>query len=236
MTNKKGSNMIGIIAAMNVEMESLRSHMENTKTDVISGIKFVRGTLEGQEVVSAVCGIGKVFAAICAQTMILRYSPALLINSGVAGSLSKELGIGDVAVASLLVQHDMDTSPLGDPVGLVSGINQVYFKADQDAALSLAACVQAEGAKSRLGCIASGDQFICDREKKNWIRDTFSAVACEMEGAAIAHVATVNETPFAVLRAISDEADGEASMDYPTFVRMAAARSVNVLRRFLREM
>ena len=197
---------------------------------------YTKGILEGKEVVIATCGIGKVFAAICAQTMILRYSPTLLINSGVAGSLSKELGIGDVAVASMLVQHDMDTSPLGDPVGLVSGINKVYFAADADASFSLVACVKAEGAKPLLGCIASGDQFICDREKKNWIRDTFSAVACEMEGAAIAHVATVNGTPFAVLRAISDEADGEASMDYPTFVRMAAARSVKVLRRFLREM
>lgn len=228
--------MIGIIGAMQSETEALIAALENPTAETVSGVTYTKGILDGKEVVIATCGIGKVFAAICAQTMILRYSPTLLINSGVAGSLSKELSIGDVAIATSLVQHDMDTSPLGDPVGLVSGINKVYFAADQDAALSLAACVQAEGAKSLLGRIASGDQFICDREKKNWIRDTFSAVACEMEGAAIAHVATVNGTPFAVLRAISDEADGEASMDYPTFVRLAAARSVNVLRRFLREM
>ena len=228
--------MIGIIGAMQSETEALIAALENPIAETVSGVTYTKGILEGKEVVIATCGIGKVFAAICAQTMILRYSPTLLINSGVAGSLSKELGIGDVAVASTLVQHDMDTSPLGDPVGLVSGINKVYFAADADASFLLVACVKAEGAKPLLGCIASGDQFICDREKKNWIRDTFSAVACEMEGAAIAHVATVNNTPFAVLRAISDEADGEASMDYPTFVRMAAARSVKVLRRFLREM
>ena len=228
--------MIGIIGAMQSETEALISRLVSPEKENVSGVAYTRGMLEGQEVVIATCGVGKVFAAICAQTMILRYTPALIINTGVAGSLSKKLGIGDVAVAASLVQHDMDTSPLGDPVGLVSGINKVYFEADASIAARLAACVKEEGANALLGVIASGDQFICDSAKKAWIADTFSAVACEMEGAAIAHVATVNNTPFAVLRAISDEADGEASMDFPTFVRIAAARSVAVLCRFLREM
>ena len=228
--------MIGIIGAMQSETEALIARLVSPEKETVSGVTYTRGMLEGQEVVIATCGVGKVFAAICAQTMILRYAPTLIINTGVAGSLSKKLGIGDVAVATALVQHDMDTSPLGDPVGLVSGINKVCFEADASIAARLAACVKEEGANSLLGVIASGDQFICDSAKKAWIADSFSAVACEMEGAAIAHVATVNNTPFAVLRAISDEADGEASMDFPTFVRIAAARSVAVLCRFLREM
>ena len=114
--------MIGIIAAMNVEMESLRSFMTDTTTETISGITFVSGTLEGKQVVTAICGIGKVFAAMCAQTMILRYQPECIVNTGVAGTLSDKLTIGSIAVSSAVVQHDMDTSAIGDPVGLISGI------------------------------------------------------------------------------------------------------------------
>ena len=123
--------MIGIIAAMNVEMESLRSFMTDMTTETISGITFVSGTLEGKQVVTAVCGIGKVFAAMCAQTMILRYQPECIVNTGVAGTLSDKLTIGSIAVSSAVVQHDMDTSAIGDPVGLISGINKVLLPADQ---------------------------------------------------------------------------------------------------------
>lgn len=126
--------MIGIIAAMNVEMESLRSYIQNPVTETISGITFVSGTLDGSEVVTAVCGIGKVFAAMCAQTMILRYKPDCIVNTGVAGTLTDKLEIGSIAVSSAVVQHDMDTSALGDPVGMISGINKVLIPAGQDLA------------------------------------------------------------------------------------------------------
>ena len=226
--------MIGIIAAMNVEMESLRSHMENTETDVISGIRFVRGTLEGKEVVTAVCGIGKVFAALCAQTMIMHYTPDRIINTGVAGTLTDKLDIGSIAVSSAVVQHDMDTSPLGDPVGLISGINKVELPADRLMSGQLSACAKIMGIKTETGVIASGDQFVASGERKAFIVDHFKAIACEMEGAAIGQVCYVNKVPFCVLRAISDSADGSSHMDYPTFVKMAAEQSVALLRRFLR--
>ena len=225
--------MIGIIAAMNVEMESLRSHMENTTTEVISGIRFVRGTLEGQEVVTAVCGIGKVFAALCAQTMILRYQPSAVINTGVAGTLSDKLNICSVAVSTAVVQHDMDTSPLGDPVGLISGINKVQLPADEALAEKFIACAEALNIHTAAGVIASGDQFVASTERKDYITRNFGAIACEMEGAAIGQVCYVNEVPFCVLRAISDSADGSSHMDYPTFVSLAAAQSVGLIRRFL---
>ena len=226
--------MIGIIAAMNVEMESLRSHMENTETDVISGIRFVRGTLEGKEVVTAVCGIGKVFAALCAQTMIMHYSPDRIVNTGVAGTLTDKLDIGSIAVSSAVVQHDMDTSPLGDPVGLISGINKVELPADRLMSGQLSACAKIMGIKTETGVIASGDQFVASSERKAFIVDHFKAIACEMEGAAIGQVCYVNKVPFCVLRAISDSADGSSHMDYPTFVKMAAEQSVALMRRFLR--
>lgn len=225
--------MIGIIAAMNVEMESLRSHMKNTETDVISGIRFVRGMLEGKEVVTAVCGIGKVFAAMCAQTMILRYHPDCIINTGVAGTLTDKLDIGSIAVSSAVVQHDMDTSPLGDPVGLISGINKVELPADVLLSEKISACAREMNIKTVTGVIASGDQFVASAERKAFIVDHFGAIACEMEGAAIGHVCHVNEVPFCIIRAISDSADGSSHMDYPTFVKIAAENSVALVRRFL---
>lgn len=226
--------MIGIIAAMNVEMDSLRSHIENPVSETISGIRFVSGTLEGREVVTAVCGIGKVFAALCAQTMILRYHPECIINTGVAGTLTNDLGVGSVAISSAVVQHDMDTSPLGDPVGLISGINKVSLPADDTLTGQLSACAKVLGIRTQTGVIASGDQFIADSTRKDAIVRTFGAIACEMEGAAIGQVCYVNRVPFCVLRTISDNADGTSSSDYPTFVSMAAEQSVRLLLTFLR--
>ena len=226
--------MIGIIAAMDVEMKSLRSYMENTETEVISGIRFVRGTLEGKDVVTAVCGIGKVFAALCAQTMILHSQPQAIINTGVAGTLTDALTIGSIAVSSAVVQHDMDTSPLGDPIGLISGINKVELPADRLLSGQLSACAKVMGVKTATGVIASGDQFVASAERKAFIAEHFKAIACEMEGAAVGQVCYVNKVPFCVLRAISDSADGSSHMDYPTFVQMAAEQSVALMRRFMR--
>lgn len=225
--------MIGIIGAMEKETQMLAAAMETPQTETISGITYVCGRLEGQAVVVATCGIGKVFAAVCAQTMILRYQPALLINTGIAGTLSPALGIGDVAVADRLVQHDMDTSPLGDPPGMVSGIDQIFFPSDPAASQALAACVAGTGRRVLSGTIASGDQFIAASVQKERIATAFGAIACEMEGAAIAHVATINRVPFAVLRTISDSADGAAAADYPAFASATADMAATVVRRYL---
>ena len=226
--------MIGIIAAMNVEMDGLRAHMESPISETVSGVEFVRGVIEGREVVTAVCGIGKVFAALCAQTMILRYAPEAIINTGVAGTLTDELSIGNLAVSACVVQHDMDTSAIGDPVGLISGINMVEIPANKALTERLCAAAQAIGVKTLTGCIASGDQFVASPGRKTFIADTFSAIACEMEGAAIGQVCYVNHVPFCVLRAISDSADGSSHMDYPVFAQMAAEQSVRLLLAFLR--
>lgn len=224
--------MIGIIGAMEVEIEGIRSKMTDKKEVAVSGVKYVSGILGGNEVVTAVCGIGKVFAAICTQTMILKFAPSVIVNTGVAGSLSAELNVCDIAVADKVVQHDMDTSPLGDPKGLVSGINVIYFEADKAVAALLSGVVKENGINTVSGTIASGDQFIASKEVKNRIVSDFGAIACEMEGAAIGHVCYVNKVPFAVLRAISDKADGVADMDYPSFCKLAAANYVKVVCAF----
>lgn len=221
--------MIGIIGAMRVETEALKAQMENPKTECISGIEFVSGKLCGKEAVVAQCGIGKVFAAICAQTMILRYHPTCIINTGVAGTLTPALGILDLAVSTEVVQHDMDTSAIGDPVGLISGINIVKIPATSTLCDLIADTAKDMGVNCRRGVIASGDLFVNKAEKKAWIRDTFDAVACEMEGASIGHVCYVNGVDFAVIRAISDNASGEADMEYPEMVEKAAGISQALL-------
>ncbi len=226
--------MIGIICAMKIEADAIRASLSDTRTETVSGVEFTCGSLHGKDIVIAICGIGKVFAAICTEAMILKYSPELIINSGVAGTLTDALSIGDIAIAKTLVQHDMDTSPLGDPVGLISGINKIHFEADEKAVSAFESAVKSVGANSVIGTIASGDQFMSDTEKKCVIRDRFNAIACEMEGAAVAHVAYVNRVPFAVLRAISDSASGDAQMEYPKFVAMAAERSHKIIDEFIR--
>lgn len=218
---------IGIIGAMQMEVDALQAAMTASTAETVSGITFVSGKIGNHDVVAAVCGIGKVFAAMCAQTMIMKYAPEAIINIGVAGTVTKGLSVLDIAIADNVCQHDMDTSPLGDPVGLISGINQIFFPADENLAAAIGAAADKLGCRHITGTIASGDQFIHLPEKKDWIRDTFHAIAAEMEGGSIGHVCTVNKVPFAILRTISDGDGG--SMDYATFAPKAAIQSINVI-------
>jgi len=219
---------IGIIGAIEPEVKALIEKLENKKCETVGGVSFFVGEIFGKRVAIARCGIGKVFAAICAQTMILKYSPALLVNTGVGGALAKGISTTDVVIADKLCQHDMDTSAIGDPKGLVSGINRIYFESDTRAVKILSDAASLLGIRSFVGTVASGDKFIASPSDKARIVKDFGASACEMEGGAIAQVAFVNNTPFAVVRAISDSADGEATMDYPTFLPIAAANSTKM--------
>lgn len=222
---------IGIIGAMQIEIEGLKAEMTEITEEVISGVTYTKGKLAGKEVVCAVCGVGKVFAAIAAQTIILRYAPRALLNTGVAGGLADGLTVGDIVLADNVVQHDMDTSPLGDPVGLLSGINIVNIPADGALLGALRAATEACGLKTVVGTVATGDQFIASSAQKTRLREVFHAAACEMEGGSIGHVAYVNRVPFAVLRAISDGGDG---MEFSEFVTLAAKNSVAVTREFVK--
>ena len=219
---------IGIIGAMEPEVEAIIATLEEKKSETVSRITFYTGKIGEKTVAVAKCGIGKVFAALCAEIMILKYNPDLLVNTGVGGALASGITTGDIVIAGDLCQHDMDTSAIGDPKGLVSGINMIYFEADKRANEILLTSAKSLGLNARLGRIASGDKFIASKEDKTRIMTDFSADACEMEGCAIAQTAFVNGTPFAVVRAISDSADGEATMDYPTFLPLAASNSTNL--------
>lgn len=220
---------LGIIAAMKIEAEQIINAMTDAFSESWGSITYTVGKIGNTEVICAVCGIGKVFAAMCAQTMIVKYAPDAIVNTGVGGTLTRELTIGDVAVSVDTVQHDMDTSALGDPVGLISGINVIRLPADE--ALREQVCRLAEemGMRTKCGTIASGDRFVADPAVKAYITEHFGAIACEMEGAAVGQVCYANGVPYLVIRAISDDADGGACEDYPAFAKKSAENSAKLV-------
>ena len=222
---------IGVIGAMQIEVDNLKKAMTVEKTEEVSSVSFTVGKLGDVDVVAAVCGVGKVFAAICAETMILKYDVDMVINIGVAGSLTDKLKVFDVAVAKQVVQHDMDTSPLGDPIGLLSGINKIYLPTDENIRNILVECLKEKKLNYLEGTIATGDQFVHDDAKKQWICENFDAIAAEMEGGSIGHVCYVNKVPFVILRTISDSEGG--AMDYQTFAEKAAQVGIDIVTSFI---
>ena len=230
------NSKIGIIAAMDAEIQQLKDMAENVSVDKVSGIDFVKGTLGGVEVVMAKCGIGKVFAAICAQAMILTYKPDLIVNIGVGGSLSKNLKIADIAISESVVQHDMDTSPIGAPYGYLNGLDRIFIPANKEAAQLIKECADELGINNEIGVIASGDCFVNSTAKKKFITDNFNGIACEMEGAAVGHVCFVNDTDYCIIRAISDSGDEDAQDDYAVSLEKASKAEMKVMKLFLEKL
>ena len=225
--------IIGIIGAMAIETEGLIAEMTDTRESTVSGVTFTEGVLCGHNVVVATSGVGKVFAAICAEAMILRFGVTALLNTGVAGTLSPMLEVGDVVLADEVVQHDMNTTALGDPQGLLSGINIVKIPADERLLKALCTATAELDYNGMVGTIASGDLFVAKQKTKDALVAQFDALACEMEGAAIGHVAYVNKVPFAVLRTISDGGDG---MEFSEFCPLAAKTAVAITKNFLKNL
>ena len=228
--------MIGIICAMNVEVQGLIKKMENSETKTVAGATFYCGKIKGKDVVCTECGVGKVNAAMTAQIMIDLYHPDVIINSGVAGSLSREVSIGDIVISKDCVQHDMDTTQMGDPKGLIWFANEkrIDLPADETTAQKLFdACSDLIDTKVIMGRIASGDTFVADREQRLNIGEMFEAVSCEMEGAAVGQVCYRNEVPFAILRCISDDIDENEVMSFDKFCAIAAEKSIKAIENYL---
>ena len=228
--------MIGLIGAMAVEVEGLMEKLTGRSETRIGMDVFVTGTLFGTEAVLAVCGPGKINAALCAQSMIHHFHPEWIVNLGVAGAGENGVSIGDMVVATAAVQHDVDTSPIGDPVGMVSKINLIEIPCDDALRARLVRAASAvEGMNVHEGVIATGDQFIHDGSVRSRIHELFHAKAVEMEGGAVAQACYMHGVPCGVLRSISDQADGHSEMDYPTFTRLAAAHSQQVIELLLKQ-
>ena len=225
--------MLGIIGAMDKEVDALRRQMTNTEEKQDGFSRFTAGTLWGEKVCLAQCGIGKVHAALCAQSMIAEYAVSAILNIGVAGALRPSLGIGDAVVADSAVQHDVDTSPIGDPLGMVSGPNLVHFPCDSVLSALLKRAAEEAGLRWESGAVATGDQFIVGTEKKNWLADFFVAAACDMEGGAIAQCCYEMNVPYAAVRAISDTRDGDGR-EYMEKALFACACEEKLLRCFMR--
>lgn len=221
--------MIGIIAAMDVEIEGIRARLAEPDVRTVSGIAYISGKLLGKDCVIARCGVGKVNAAVCTQTMILLYHPDFIINTGAAGGIGEDIRIGDIVVADYVVQHDMDTTALGDEKGLISGPDIVKIPCAKDLMEKIQQAAKSLDVRVHVGTVATGDQFIGSADKLKGISEDFGASACEMEGASIGQVCYLNGVAFGIIRAISDNADSTAHMDFPQFVKMAAEQSVRLL-------
>ena len=215
---------IGIIGAMEVEVQYLKDHLDCAKPQVIAGMEFVEGAFNGVPAVVVFCSVGKVNAVICAQILAGHFQVTHVINTGVAGSLNADINIGDLVVSTDAIYHDMDVTNFGYALGQVPGMDVVSFPADE-ALRQLVKAAAAEVASDIQvfeGRVASGDQFVRDAAVKQRIIDQFGALCCEMEGAAIAHACHLNGIPFVVVRAISDKADGSDAELYPVFEEKAA--------------
>ena len=225
---------LGIIGAMAVEVELLAESMEVTSKLERSVTTFYEGTLNGCDVVVAKCGIGKVNAAACAQSMIDLFGVTHLVNTGVAGSLSEDLGIGDLLISTEVAHHDVDVTPLGFEPCRLPDFPEVFFVADpaMREKLKRACEIAAPDVTCLSGRVASGDQFVSGAEDRKRIHEALGASCAEMEGAPIAQVATVNDVPFVILRAISDHADGSACDDYLAFERSSAMIAARAMQEF----
>ncbi|WMJ81377.1 5'-methylthioadenosine/adenosylhomocysteine nucleosidase [Clostridium sp. MB40-C1] len=228
---------IGIIGAMDEEVEILLKNIDIKAINEKASMKFNLGKLWGNDVVVVRSGIGKVNAAVCAQILIDDYKADKIINVGVAGGMGKDIYPGDVVIADTLVQHDVDTSVFGDKLGQIPRLEVFDFKCDEDLIkLAKNACDKNTSCNSFVGRIVSGDQFIASIEKIEWLKKEFNAISCEMEGASIAHVCHLNHIPFVIIRSISDNASNGAHIDYEKFIPIAVKNSTNILKSMLESM
>lgn len=238
---------LGIIGAMDSEVAALIAALEDPAAHTVGGVTVHTGTLRGRAVAIAKCGIGKVCAALCAQLLIDRFAVTAMVNTGVAGGLGEGLAVGDLVIADAAVQHDFDITAFGHVRGYMpalGGDDTAPSRWRTDPALSAAFRAAAETVQKQTGdafachggTVASGDIFVDNAALKHTLRHDFDAVAAEMEGAAIAQVAQLNGVPFALIRAISDLADGGATVSFETFEQQAAARSARILLTLLEQM
>lgn len=226
---------IGIIGAMEEEVAALREKLADVKLLRKASMDFFSGTFHGMEAVVVRSGIGKVNAGICTQILADVYGVDAVINTGIAGSLRAEINIGDIVISTDTLQHDMDATGFGYEPGVIPRMETSCFQADTGLiGKARAACAEAvPEIQVFTGRIVSGDQFISDKGVKARITEQFGGMCTEMEGAAIAQTAWLNQIPFVIIRAISDKADDSATMDYPAFERQAIAHSVALVENLI---
>lgn len=219
--NAAQDDVTGIIGAMEDEVSTIKGTMKDTETKTVSGMEFTSGTIDDSKVVVVQCGMGKVNAGICAQTLINDFGANRIINTGVAGTLTDDLTINDFVISTEAVQHDFDVSPIGFKKGEIPYTGLIAFPADEKLRQQAVAAVKQAAPDSKVleGRVCSGDQFVNTKEQVDTITSAFGGLCAEMEGGAIAQVCYLNETPYVIIRAISDDSDG---MSFDEFKKEAA--------------
>jgi len=226
---------IAIIGAMEEEVDLLKGMMQDVRSRTIAGMQFFEGVLKGKEVVVVRSGIGKVNAAICTQILACEFKVDAVINTGIAGSLRNEIDIADIVLSVDAVQHDMNATDFGYEPGVIPRMETSVFCADKrllDLAREVCAQVLPQ-VGVHVGRIVSGDQFISDPGKKEWLVKQFGGYCTEMESAAIGQAAYLNKLPFLIIRAISDKADDSAHMSFEAFKELAIGNTVKLLLELL---
>lgn len=229
--------MIGIIGAMEEEVLQIKNMMEVERIEKKANMEFFKGRFLNKDIVVVRSGIGKVNAAICTQILIDDFNVNIVINTGVAGRVNEKLNPGDVVISKDLVQHDVDGTCIDYKPGQIPRMDDYYFKADTkliDTALK--ATKDITEFDVYIGRIATGDQVIADSKKLKWLKETFDALAVEMEGAAIAHACYINSVPFVVIRSISDFADENHVADYDKYIDIAIKNSISILNNMIKHL
>lgn len=230
--------MLAVLGAMDEEVSLLREAMEGTHEAVHAGITVCRGTFGGADIVLAKCGIGKVNATICTQMLIDRYEPTELVFTGVAGGLLPNMRVGDLVIGSHLIQYDMNLTAFGRRHGEVPGQDRVV-ESDPELVRKCTVAFDAafEGEDDApnlvLGTIVSGDRFVADSETLRWLQREFSALATEMEGAAVGYTCKLNDVPFVVVRGLSDTAGEQASNDFAENLHLVSVNSFRFLKHLI---
>lgn len=229
---------IGIIGAMEEEVAQLKELMTGITITKKASMEFYDGQIDGKDVTVVRSGIGKVNAGCCTQILADLFSVDCVINTGIAGSLDASINIGDIVLCTDALQHDVDAVAFGYPLGVIPRMELSTFPADE-AMRNLASklCKQVNPEiEVHEGRVVTGDQFIADQQKKDFLTNQFQGTCTEMEGAAIAQAAYNNHLPFLIIRAISDKADNSAQMDYPTFERQAITHTVRLMTALVKEL
>ncbi|AIM24835.1 5'-methylthioadenosine/adenosylhomocysteine nucleosidase [Melissococcus plutonius] len=225
---------IGIIGAMDQEIKTLRATMKDRRSWERAGMLFVSGSLGRHEIILVRSGIGKVAATITTTLLIHQYQVNLVINTGSAGGIGKNLAIGDLVIANALAYFDVDVTGFGYKPGQLPGGMPLYFETSQYAKLEMTKAAQETGYKIHHGLIVSGDTFVNNQTEIATILTNFpEALACEMEGAAVAQTATQFNIPFLIVRAISDTADEVATDTFDEFIEKAGERSAQMVIYFI---
>lgn len=226
--------MLGIIGAMDVEINMIKEKISSKTVTRIAGVDFVCGFIENVTVCAAQCSPGKVNAALCAQAMIDHFDIDKMINVGVGCSLSPDVVIKNIVIASDVCEYDIDITALGEPAGFINGLNTIKIQTDPALSEKLARAAISRGQKIHRGTVASGDTFIADSSLRNRLAAEFGAICGEMEGGAIGHTCAANNVPFAVVRSISDGGNENSAIDYPTFKKIAAENSTAVITQYIK--